>query len=350
MPEIRSSAFVRGIRHGLTTIPMLASMGCPYRCDFCIDGDNAYREMAPERLAADLSYVGRRLPGALVMFHDPNFAVGFERIFGVLEALPPGGRPPYIMESSLTVLREDRLRRLRDTNCVFVAPGIESWTDYSNKAGVGRRGGVEKVDLVVEHFHRLAAYVPYLQANFLFGLDTDAGDEPADLTRLFMDRAPFVWPAINIPVPFGGTPLHDRLVADDRILRAMPLSFYLQPYLVTTLRHYDPAGYYERLIGLLAHASSPAMLRRRLQSASLRRIRLIHRVRTAGIRSSLGAYRRIHRMLVTDSRFRAFHEGRGGVLPDFYHHQYERMLGPYAGMLSRADRVPDLEQVPAAVV
>ena len=41
MPEIRSSAFFRGIRHGLTTIPMLASMGCPYRCDFCIDWDNA---------------------------------------------------------------------------------------------------------------------------------------------------------------------------------------------------------------------------------------------------------------------------------------------------------------------
>ena len=37
------------------------------------------------------------------------------------------------------------------------------------------------------------------------------------------------------------------------------------------------------------------------------------------------------------------------MLPDFYHQQYERMLGPYAGMLSRADRVPDLEQVPAAV-
>jgi radical SAM superfamily enzyme YgiQ (UPF0313 family) len=349
MPEIRSSAFFRGIRHGLTTIPMLASMGCPYRCDFCIDWDNAYREMAPERLAADMSYVGRRLPGALVMFHDPNFAVGFERVFGVLEALPAGLRPPYIMEASLTVLRGERLRRLRDTNCVFVAPGIESWTDYSNKSGVGRRRGAEKVDRLVEHFHRLAENVPYIQANFLFGLDTDAGDEPADLTRLFMDRAPFVWPAINIPVPFGATPLHDRLVADDRILRAMPFSFYLQPFLVTTLRHYEPAGYYERLIGLLAHASSPSMLRRRLESASRRRITLLHRARTAGMRSSLGAYRRIHQMLLTDSRFRAFHEGRGGALPDFYHHQYERMLGPYAGMLSRADRVPNLEQAPTVL-
>ncbi len=345
MPEIRSSSFVRGVPHGLSTIPMLASVGCPYRCDFCIDWSNAYREMAPDRLAADLSYVARRLPRSLIMFHDPNFAVGFERVFGVLEALPEGP-PRYMMEASLTVLRGDRLRRLRDTNCVFVAPGIESWTDYSNKAGVGRRGGAEKVDRLVEHFHRLAENVPYVQANFIFGLDTDAGDEPADLTRHFMDRVPFVWPAINIPVPYGGTPLHDRLAADDRILRAMPFSFYFQPYLVTTLEHYDPAGYYERLIGLLAHASSATMLRRRLQSASMRRIKLIHRTRTAGVRSSLRAYRRIHRMLLTDSRFRAFHEGRHGVLPDFYHHQYERMLGPYAGMLSRADRVPNLEEAP----
>ena len=131
-----------------------------------------------------------------------------------------------------------------------------------------------------------------------------------------------------------------RFVEDDRILRAMPFSFYLQPYLVTTLRHYEPAGYYERLIGLFAHASSPAMLRRRLHSASLRRITLLHRARTARMRASLGAYRRIHRMLLTDSRFRLFHEGHGEALPDFYHHEYERMLGPYAGMLSRADRVP----------
>lgn len=346
MPEIRSSAFLRGVRHSLTTIPMLASMGCPYRCDFCIDWSNPYREMAPERLAADLRYVAERLPGCLVMFHDPNFAVGFERVFGVLEALPAGARPPYIMEASLTVLRGDRLKRLKDTNCVFVAPGVESWTDYSNKSGVGRRRGAEKVDRLVEHFHRLAEVVPYLQANFLFGLDTDAGDEPAHLTRLFMDRAPFVWPAINIPVPFGGTPLHDRLVAEDRILRAMPFSFYLQPYLVTTLKHYDPAGYYERLIGLFAHASSPSMLKRRLRSASLRRVSLIHRARTAGIRSSLTTYRRIHEMLVTDSPFRAFHEGRHDVLPEFYHHQYERMLGPYAGVLSRADRVPNLDRTP----
>jgi hypothetical protein len=163
----------------------------------------------------------------------------------VLEAQPPAGRQPYIVESSLTVLRGDRLRRLRDTNCAMLAPGVESWTDYSNKAAVGRASGVEKVDKVAEHFTRLAEHVPYLQANFMFGLDTDAGDEPVELTKRFMDRTPFAWPTINIPVPFGGTPLHDELAAQGRILTSMPFSFYYAPYLVTTLKAFaSPGGRY----------------------------------------------------------------------------------------------------------
>jgi hypothetical protein len=195
MPEIRASAFFwRRKALLLSAVPMLASMGCPYRCDFCIDWNTAYRPLSGERLATDLSYLAQHLPGTLTVFHDPNFAVKFDQVFDILEAQPPGRRPPYIIESSLTVLRGDRPRRLRNTNCAIVAPGVESWTDYSNKAGQGRRGGVEKVDRVAGHFAHLAQNVPYLQANFIFGLDTDQGDEPVELTKRFMDQAPFVWP------------------------------------------------------------------------------------------------------------------------------------------------------------
>jgi hypothetical protein len=35
------------------------------------------------------------------------------------------------------VLRGNRPRQLKETDCATVAPGVESWTDYSNKAGVG---------------------------------------------------------------------------------------------------------------------------------------------------------------------------------------------------------------------
>lgn len=344
MPEIRASAFYWGrARTRLSTVPMLASTGCPYRCDFCIDWDNPYREMPAERLSADLRYVADRLPGTLIVFHDPNFGVKFDQVFAALESIPPARRPPYMIESSLTLLREDRLVRLKETNCAFVAPGVESWSQYSNKAGVGMRVGREKVDRVVEQFRRLDENVPYLQANFMFGLDTDQGGEPAELTKLFMERTPYAWPVINIPVPFGGTPVYDELVRDERILRAMPFGFYYAPYLVTTLKHYDPVSYYEQLVDLLDYASSPSMLRRRLRATENRWVRLVHRVRTAGVRTNLKGYRRVLGLLREDAQFRAFHEGRSRALPEFYRHEYERMLGRYAELLSPADREPNLD-------
>jgi radical SAM superfamily enzyme YgiQ (UPF0313 family) len=343
MPEIRASAFFwRRKALLLSAVPMLASMGCPYRCDFCIDWSSTYRPLSGERLAADLRYLSTHMPGALTVFHDPNFAVKFDEIFDILEAQPPEGRPRYIIESSLTVLRGDRPRRLRDTNCAMVAPGVESWTDYSNKAGLGRRGGVEKVDRVADHFAQLAENVPYLQANFMFGLDTDAGDEPIELTKRFMDRTPFVWPTINIPVPFGGTPLHDELMAAGRVLAAMPFTFYYAPYLVTTIKHYDPITYYEKLVELYAYASSPEMLRRRLRATPKRVIGFVHRARTASFRSDVASFHRILDRLRSDPRFLAFHEGRSDTLPEFYRQAGDRMLGDYRELLSDADRRPDL--------
>ncbi len=343
MPEIRESAFLwRRRRYFMTVVPLLASMGCPYNCNFCIDWNNPYRLLPLDRLAADLRFLSTSLPGALVAFHDPNFGVKFDQVLDVLEATPRASRSPYMIESSLSILRESRVKRLRDTNCVTVAPGIESWADYSNKAGVGRETGLEKVDRVVEHFRYLHENVPYLQANFIIGLDTDKGDEPVELTKEFMTRTPFVWPTLNIPVPFGGTPLYSRLKAEERILTSMPFSFYYAPYLVMTLKNYDPVTYYEKLIELLEHCCSSKMLKQRMASTTRRRVKIIHWTRTASTRAWIKAYRTILQMLRSDREFRAFHEGRSPVLPAFYHQMYERMLGAYAELISRRDLVPDL--------
>jgi len=225
-----------------------------------------------------------------------------------------------------------------------VAPGVESWTDYSNKAAVGRASGDEKVDRVAAHFEQLAEHIPYLQANFMFGLDSDTGDEPVDLTRRFMDRTPFAWPTINIPVPFGGTPLHDELAADGRVLSAMPFSFYYAPYLVSTLKNYDPLTYYEKLTELYAHAASPAMLRRRLDSTRRRSVRWIHRARTSAFRADIASFREILDRLRTDRQFRLFHEGGTTTLPAYYRRLGDRMLGRYSELLTPAERTPDLAQ------
>ncbi len=348
LPEIRASAFAFGRRRTTaTTIPLLASLGCPYGCDFCVDADRPYRQLPLDRLREDLRWIARELPNTLVAFHDPNFAVKFDQVLDALETVPEERRSPYIVETSLGILRGERPRRLGATGCAFLAPGVESWSDYAGKSGVGSLTGGEKVERLVDHFARLHAHVPYLQANFLFGLDGDAGDEPVALTKAFMTRTPFVWPVVNIPHPFGGTRLFARQRAEGRVLEAMPFSFYYSPHLVTVPRHYSPASYYERLAELFAHFTSPAMLAARLRTSRHAFIGLVHRVRTQVKRRRLAAFRRILVLLASDRAFRDFHEGRSRELPEFYHREYERMLGRFAPLMSREDRAPDLRSIVA---
>ena len=250
------------------------------------------------------------------------------------------------MESSLSVLRGPRLQRLKDTRCIYVAPGIESWADYSNKAGVGRITGAEKLRLVTEHITLLHEYVPGIQANLIFGLDSDAGDEPVELTKKFLTDTPFAWPVINIPVPFAGTPLYDDHLKNGRMLKGMPFAFYYAPYLVTTLKNYEPADYYQKLIGICEHIATRKMLWRRLRTTPNASLRVLHLLRTFAMRSRIREYRQVHAMLTTDPGVRAYHEGTSDTLPEFYHREYEHMLGPYASLITRADRTPEL--VPSA--
>ena len=339
MADIKTSAFRRGRPTMITVIPLLASVGCPYSCDFCVDWNRNYFAM-PDRLAADLQYLSKHYPGVWTAYHDPNFAVRFDETMAVIETIPEGRRNPYIMESSLSILKKSRLDRLRRTNCAYAAPGVESWDDYSNKADVGAKSGRDKLEQVVDHFTRLRQFVPGLQANFLFGSDVDQGREPVELTIEFMRRLPFVWPGINIPTPFGGTPLYDRYLAEGRILLSMPIPLYFAPYLVTTVKNYHPLEYYDHLINIYRVMTSNKMLASRIVAKAQPIVRLVHSLRTFAMRQELAEMHRIRRMLATDASFRAFHEGRSDVVPEFYHRRLQERLGRYACLLSRADLVP----------
>jgi radical SAM superfamily enzyme YgiQ (UPF0313 family) len=343
LPELEATVLWRGHTYPATAIPMLTSVGCPYSCDFCIDWNRPHSLLPLDRLEADLRFISKRFPRAKIGFHDPNFAVKFDQVMDVLEQRPPGSRNPYLMECSLSLLRESRLARLRDTNCWYVAPGVESWTNYSQKSGVSvRAGGRRKLDEVVQHFELIRGYVPGIQANLIFGLDGDQGSAPIELTKEFMRRAPFVWPAMNIPVPFGGTPLFSQYRAEGRILENMPFGFYLAPYLVLVLKHYNPLEYYSQLIDLFSFWSSPGMLAKRVRAAAGPTFRVGTALHQIDWRTTLGEFRRIRDLLATDRQFRAFHERESDMLPAFYSDRYDRLLGKYAPLLSTDDRRPVL--------
>ena len=69
-------------------------------------------------------------------------------------------------------------------------PGIESWYSYGSKSKTGRNTGLKKVIQVSGHINMILEYIPYVQANFVLGLDVDQGSEPFELTKQFLDRSP----------------------------------------------------------------------------------------------------------------------------------------------------------------
>src|SRR5262245_17668173 len=343
VPHIVKSSVTEGRPPYAANIGLLSSVGCPYTCDFCVDWDKPYVSIAGDRLRADLRFIARRFPGVYVSYHDPNFGVQFDRTMDIISSLPESERNPYVMESSLSILKGPRLRRLKETNCFYTAPGIESWSDYSNKTGVGHNGGREKLEGVIARLGEIHEFVPNIQANFIFGTDVDEGEEPVEMTKEFIRRVPFVWPTINIPTPYGGTPLYDSYLAAGRILTSMPFAFYYMPYLVMTLKNYGPLEYYAKLIEIYSTANSYRLLWPRIASTPDYSLKTLYVLRSFAFQGILGKLTRTLERLRSDAEFRGFHEGRTARLPAYYRRLHARRLGRYAELISEADMTPVLE-------
>ena len=112
------------------------------------------------------------------------------------------GRMRHIAESSLSLLSEKHLQRLRKNGFQAILPGIESWYDLGNKSKT-RRTGMDKVKQVSEHVNMILRYIPYIQTNFVMGLDGDMGPEPFELTKKFIDLSPGAFPAYSLLSAFG---------------------------------------------------------------------------------------------------------------------------------------------------
>jgi len=122
----------------------------------------------------------------------------------------------------------------------------------------------------------------------------------------------------------------------------MPFTFYYMPYLVYTLKNYSPVVFYEKLIDMVSYISSGSVLLKKLKTAPAPFPSGYNLVKALANRQMIGRLRNILSLLNTNKQFRAFHEHETDVLPEFYHRQYERFLGPYATLLSRQERKPIL--------
>ena len=153
-------------------VPMLGSVGCPYTCSFCIDSVVPYQQLDFDVMKDDLRFLLTKFKNPIVGWHDPNFGIRFkENMDAIASAVPPGSFR-FIAENSLSILTEDHMKILKHNGFKALLPGVESWYDLGNKSRSAHLNAEQKLEQVSEQVNMILQHVPYIQTNFVLGLDT----------------------------------------------------------------------------------------------------------------------------------------------------------------------------------
>src|SRR4029453_11874347 len=117
--------------------------------------------------------------------------------------------------------------------------------------------GEKKVKKVAEEVNLILRYVPYIQTNFVLGLDADEGAEPFELTKRFLDLTPGAFPGYSLLTAFGqAAPLN---LDYQRANRVLPFPFYFlnnNQAMNVRPKHYSWPDFYGHIIDLTRYSFS----------------------------------------------------------------------------------------------
>jgi len=191
-----------------------AGRGCPHHCEFCSICQFFKRKYYP-RPVEDVVKEIKALKAKHVFFIDDNLVVHREHTRELLKALIPL-KLIWVGQVSLEVARDPEILTLmKESGCNGVLIGFES-LNKENLLAMGKNINAVVKDysesLKIFRKYRFAIY-----ATFMFGYDNDT-EESFEESLKFALKQNFFFMAFNHVVPFPGTPLHDRLAKEGRLL------------------------------------------------------------------------------------------------------------------------------------
>jgi len=311
-------------------VPMIGSMGCPYTCPFCIDSVVAYQPMDFGVIKEDLRFLLTRFKSPVVAWHDPNFGIKFEDNMQAIAAAAPPNSFRFIGESSLSILTEEHIKVMQANGFKALLPGIESWYEMGNKSRTSHITGEEKLKQISEHVNMIFRHIPYMQTNFVLGLDCDAGQEPFELTKRFIDKSPAAFPGYSLLTAFGeAAPLN---LEYQRAGRVLPFPFhFLNNHMAMNLKpkNYDWIDFYDKVIDLTAYTFSRKAIYRRFIATphfTTRWMNFMRAVSSEGY-GRIRFFKKIRQQLIQNRAFRQYFEGETYELPAFYRNIIKKDLG-----------------------
>ncbi len=322
-----------GFKHSplIKLIPMLSSIGCPYNCDFCVDSTVPYEALNSDSIKKDFQFALSKFKRPRIGWYDPNFAVRFESIMEAIEESDPQRKIDFIAECNLSTLTETNVKRLRKNGFDTILPGIESWFAFDKKVGSVGIQGYEKVKQISEQVNMIHRIIPLVNVNFMFGLDSDQGPEPFELTKKFIDLTPGVYPVFVLLGVFGqAPPCNIKYQRENRII-PIPFHFHRSVHFINIKpKNYSWIEFYDYLIDMIKYCFSKRALYRRfisMKNGIPRWLILAQSASTGGF-AKISHHSEVTLRLRTDQPFRRFFEQETLEIPDFFKERIKMDLGP----------------------
>jgi len=192
---------------------LFATRGCTHRCDFCTLAV-MYQSRVRKRPVAAVAEEYGSFSGKVIILWDDNIASDLEYAKTLFKALTPH-RKWWSSQASIHAAQDDEFLELASrSGCKQLFVGLESISQASvNEV----HKGFNHVAEYAQAIQRIHSFGIAVQAGIVFGFDNDPQTIFCE-TLDFLEAAGVQNATFNILTPFPGTPLHQRLEAENRIL------------------------------------------------------------------------------------------------------------------------------------
>jgi radical SAM superfamily enzyme YgiQ (UPF0313 family) len=202
-------------------LTLQTSRGCPHRCDFCASSvilTSTYQQKPVDKVRAEIDKILGLWESPFLEFADDNSMVNksyWKELLGSLK----GKRIKWFAETDLSVADDEELLTLmRETGCAQVLIGLESPVE------AGLQGIETRNDWKYKRFSHYKEAIRIIQAHgitvngcFILGLDGQT-DDIFDQVFSFVNDSGLYEVQVTLLTPFPGTPLHERLEKENRLL------------------------------------------------------------------------------------------------------------------------------------
>ena len=195
--------------------------GCPLSCEFCASSIRIapkFKIKPVEKVVAEIRRIKEIWPNPFIELADDNTFANKAHAKRLVKAIAREN-VRWFTETDISVADDEvLLSMLRDSGCAQLLIGLEA-TDRDVMNGIETKTNwkAKRIDSYLEAVRRIQSYGITVNGCFVLGLDGQGRDSFSDVTR-FVQESGLYDVQVTIQTPFPGTPLYDRLRAEDRLI------------------------------------------------------------------------------------------------------------------------------------